>query len=1042
MNTALFRNTPSVTVFDNRGLTVRNIAYHRHPDSPDTTDERITRQQYDARGALAQSADPRLGNAGLANFRYLTDLAGNTLRTQSADNGITVTISDIAERPFITVSNISITSDGTEDRSQAVTHIWQYEDVALPGRPLSITEQVTGETARITERFIYAGNSGAEKALNLAGQCIGHYDTAGLLQTTSMAITGVPLCVTRRLLKDAGNPDVVADWQGDAATWNDMLDGEEYATLTTADATGAVLTTTDAKGNMQRMAYDVAGLLTSSWLTLAGGTEQAIVKSLTYSAAGQKLREVHGNDVVTTYTYEAETQRLTGIRTERPPEHKSGQKVLQDLRYEYDPVGNVLNVSNDAEETRFWHNQKIVPKNTYTYDSLYQLVSATGREMANAGQQGNNLPSVTVPLPTDSSAYTNYIRTYSYDGAGNLTRIRHTPATGSGYTTDITVSEQSNRGVLNTLASHASDVEALFTAGGQQKQLLPGKNLIWTPRNELLQVTQVSRNDGKDDSESYRYDADNQRLLKMSVQKTSNSAQTQQVLYLPGLELRSTKSGNTETENLQAISPGEAGRAQVRVLHWEKGKPADIDNGQMRWSYNSLTGSSTFELDGDGNLISAEEYYPYGGTAIWTARNQVEANYKSMRYSGKERDATGLYYYGYRYYQPWAGRWLSADPAGTVDGMNLFRMVQNNPVTCEDDTGEATQNRNRNIFRLAAFGLRREGEGMGASLSRGMKVSRAIAGGVAVAGIAIAGAATAGIALGVVAAIGVGAFAIGAIAGWNINKITAGIAKFISKRLQGRSVTANTAAGAALGSTTAHLTGARIQGTAIAGAAGAISGALGGAVANSDRGMGGAHAAGIAVGTVNTMAGRDVSYAMELTSATFGAIGGFITGTHGSTAVGENAGYGSYIGGMVGRYADNAVSYAFNAVGGEIARSAAQAIVTNFTGNNFLTRFIGRRLGGAAFSFLRSTISVGGSNEWAGSSIGAAVGGIGTALSSTAPDQHFRNRINQLGSMLDFLGGRAMDLLKRFILPAAARNVAVDAGVGAIRLATQGVSFV
>ncbi|EUM24127.1 RHS repeat-associated core domain-containing protein, partial [Enterobacter sp. BIDMC 26] len=105
------------------------------------------------------------------------------------------------------------------------------------------------------------------------------------------------------------------------------------------------------------------------------------------------------------------------------------------------------------------------------------------------------------------------------------------------------------------------------------------------------------------------------------------------------------------------------------------------------YSHDNLTGSSGLEVDGDGRVISMEEYYPYGGTAIWTARNVVEADYKTIRYSGKERDATGLYYYGYRYYQPWSGRWLSADPAGTVDGLNVFRMVRNNPTTLVDDDG-------------------------------------------------------------------------------------------------------------------------------------------------------------------------------------------------------------------------------------------------------------------------------------------------------------------------------------------------------------------
>ncbi|MGX5102162.1 hypothetical protein [Enterobacter cloacae] len=40
---------------------------------------------------------------------------------------------------------------------------------------------------------------------------------------------------------------------------------------------------------------------------------------------------------------------------------------------------------------------------------------------------------------------------------------------------------------------------------------------------------------------------------------------TWRVVYLPGLELRSTRSGSAETERLQVMTAGEAGRAQVRV---------------------------------------------------------------------------------------------------------------------------------------------------------------------------------------------------------------------------------------------------------------------------------------------------------------------------------------------------------------------------------------------------------------------------------------------------------------------------------------------
>ncbi|MCU6218090.1 RHS repeat protein, partial [Enterobacter bugandensis] len=108
------------------------------------------------------------------------------LRAQGVDNGTTVTLNDATGRPLIAVSNIRTARDGTEDISQAVTRTWQYEDASLPGRPVSITEQVSGEDARVTERFVYAGSTDAEQGLNLAGVCVSHHDTAGLMQTGSM----------------------------------------------------------------------------------------------------------------------------------------------------------------------------------------------------------------------------------------------------------------------------------------------------------------------------------------------------------------------------------------------------------------------------------------------------------------------------------------------------------------------------------------------------------------------------------------------------------------------------------------------------------------------------------------------------------------------------------------------------------------------------------------------------------------------------------------------------------------------------------------
>ncbi|WP_395593402.1 RHS repeat-associated core domain-containing protein [Pseudomonas sp. B26140] len=684
LKTSLHANTPSITVFDARNLRIRDLCYHRHPDSPTITSERITLHQYDARGFLAQSADPRLSEAGLANFVYIASLSGSVLSLQGADNGSRVTLADAAGRSLLVANNIPGVGEGA-DRSQVVTRTFQYEESHLPGRLVSVTEQTADEVCRISELLVYAGNSDAEVALNLAGQCVSHYDAAGLVQSNSVALTGVPQSITRRLLKDADDPDTVVDWRGgNASVWNGSLAAEDFTHLTVIDATGAVYASTDAAGNQQRVTYDVAGLLAGSWLTVKGHTEQVVVKARAYSATGQALREEHGNGVLTLWTYEAETQRLARIETARPVGHVCGAKVLQDLSYEYDPVGNVLGVRSDSEETRFWRNQKVVPGNTYVYDSLYQVVKATGRQMANADGR-DSFPPV---ASSDNATYTNYTRAYSYDAAGNLIQIRHrAPATNNNQITDITISNRSNRGVLNTLTENPEDVDALFTTSGQQKVLQPGQPLLWSARNELFKVTPVMRDSAVDDSEIYRYDSASQRRMKFSSQKVSNRTRLQRVIYLPSLELRAPIGSALETERLQVISVGTSGRSPVRVLHWDGRKPKSISNNQYRYSYDNLIGSSGLEVDGEGKVISQEEYYPYGGTAVWTTRDAVEASFKTIRYSGKERDATGLYYYGWRYYQPWVGRWLSADPAGTKDGINLFVMVGNNPVTFCDTNG-------------------------------------------------------------------------------------------------------------------------------------------------------------------------------------------------------------------------------------------------------------------------------------------------------------------------------------------------------------------
>ncbi len=55
------------------------------------------------------------------------------------------------------------------------------------------------------------------------------------------------------------------------------------------------------------------------------------------------------------------------------------------------------------------------------------------------------------------------------------------------------------------------------------------------------------------------------------------------------------------------------------------------------------------------------------------------------RFSAKRVDPeTGLTYYGRRYYAPALGRWLTPDPAGFTDSLNLYAFVKNNPLLYTD----------------------------------------------------------------------------------------------------------------------------------------------------------------------------------------------------------------------------------------------------------------------------------------------------------------------------------------------------------------------
>ncbi len=118
-------------------------------------------------------------------------------------------------------------------------------------------------------------------------------------------------------------------------------------------------------------------------------------------------------------------------------------------------------------------------------------------------------------------------------------------------------------------------------------------------------------------------------------------------------------------------------------------------------------GNVTGLLGASGQVVQTYQYDPFGN-----AMGSSGAINQPMRFSTKSYDdKTGLSYYGYRFYAPALGRWMTRDPLGEKGGINLFTFVDsvgkpfsgmnlyafcdNNPINEIDPDGMSPFNPNK-----------------------------------------------------------------------------------------------------------------------------------------------------------------------------------------------------------------------------------------------------------------------------------------------------------------------------------------------------------
>jgi RHS repeat-associated protein len=112
-----------------------------------------------------------------------------------------------------------------------------------------------------------------------------------------------------------------------------------------------------------------------------------------------------------------------------------------------------------------------------------------------------------------------------------------------------------------------------------------------------------------------------------------------------------------------------------------------ISNPQSPIYYPLYDGNGNISeyLTATGTTAAHFEYDPFGNTVV----NTDTANLFTYRFSTKPRDQeTGLYYYGFRYYDPTTGRWPSRDSIGEKGGVNLYGSADNDVINKVDYLGK------------------------------------------------------------------------------------------------------------------------------------------------------------------------------------------------------------------------------------------------------------------------------------------------------------------------------------------------------------------
>ena len=673
--------TPASIEVDALGRTIRST--ERNGARPD--DEITTESSYDIRGNLLTVVDA----LGRTAFRYRHDAANRPVRILSIDAGIKRTVLDA-------LGNVVEQRD-----SKGALMLTAYD---LLNRPVDIwARDNTIQPTTLRQHLVYGDNAlqigmsqSDARQRNALGQCVAHYDEAGRLVANEYDFKGNLLEKSRQVISDqellsvfegAGEnnwqlsslPDRLAArraFHRGARCLHPGTDGvRDFHSLRRTepgdrDRPIRETSTTSAKCCARTSTGPVRWRASASMAT-------GMSKRIAHDAHGQRTLIAYGNGVMTRHAYDPHTFRLNRLRSEhylRPDDstYQPAGLPVQDFGYEYDLAGNIVLLRDRTPQSGIPDTLQGTDAldRRFGYDPTYRLLTATGRE---CDIRPALPPWFDEPRCSDISRARAYTQRYQYDSMGSLVVLQHQNEIG-GFTREFAMAANANR--LEMLRIGQTEFAYGYDAGGNMTSETMSRHFEWDGANRMKGFRTQTEGAEPSMHVQYLYDSGGQRVKKL-VRRQGGQTESTHYIDLVFEHDRRVTAGDAAENNTLHVMDGESRIASVRV-----GSPfVDDSMPPIQFWLGDHLGSSNAVAGANGDLLSREEYTPYGETSFGSFAR------KRYRFQGKERDENGFNYHEARYYSPWLARWASVDPIAPSDGINPYVFAASNPMNFTDSSG-------------------------------------------------------------------------------------------------------------------------------------------------------------------------------------------------------------------------------------------------------------------------------------------------------------------------------------------------------------------